>query len=260
MLVQRVAILGGGPSAAFALQACRDRNVAPEVFANEHTQPRGAFYVHWVPETVSRRSRYKLPVYWLGMGSAGRYVEKMWGEKLLSSSFPEEPRVEQGYHPSILTELWGLYPLRPTTSLRDRDIRAMSPRYDLVVQTFPSEEGTRRRPNRATSFPIWWKEIPESPFLMLWYNGGEGAWVRQTMGCGIWSIEFPTSYELDMEIAASGWTIAQGRDLKHFTRPYTTGLASNVLLVGRYARWDRKFLAHHTYQLVLDAIDELEAA
>jgi hypothetical protein len=260
MLVQDVAILGAGPSAAFALLACLDNHISPTVYApNGIVDPPGAFYLHWLPESLSWRDSYKTTIWWLGMGSPSRYAEKQWDEPLLPTSFPTEDRWTKGYRSEALRRIWGGWPIRETEVLSDRDIQNLAPKYDLVIQTFPSEEGLRRRPRRKVTFPIWSKPLDLGDFILLLYNGGPGAWVRLSIGGGKWSVEYPHDYTMDLELAGNGsWTMETGLDLRPFTRPYTTGPAPNVLMAGRFARWDRTYLSHQTYELTVNKIKQLE--
>ncbi len=254
-IVQSVAILGSGPSSAFATWACFDAGIRPVIFAlGERTLPPGAFFLHHLPSTFERRDIYATGVWWLSIGSADNYVRKMWGSTGIPSSFPTEPHFQKGFNSAALHEMWDQATFRKLSKpLKDRDVRNISKDYDLVIQTFPNDEGKKRR-GGTILFPILYREFPATPIYMLLYSGDSSSWSRMTMGGGRVSFEFPADYTVDPPFMTGGWTMGRFPDLKPFTKPYLTGSNLNVIMVGRFARWDRNFLSHEAYDLVAEAI------
>ncbi len=259
----RIAILGMGPSAAYAYRACVDFGIASEVdvFGTLPKQlPAGAFWLHKVPLTIRMSTQHHVLV--TSTGKASMYTYKMWGREI-PSSFPTHPFVTEAFNPSeVLPLLWeGVRPI-DRGPLSDADIIMLARDYDWVFQTFPSRMDKDVGP-KLVPLPILVREVPAISDGFCLYNGEYNVkWVRMTTIFGRQCIEFPASVipsevppELAMRwsdyIGDGDWTMHVMADLPPETQPVKFSLAPNVVLVGRFATWNRKVLSHEAYQQVM---------
>ena len=106
----KVAILGTGPSAAYAAQACDALKVKSEVFSS--TAP-PVFYpgAFWPRENPLEKDMPLHKIYISKVGSVLGYLKKQWGmvdeDWLLETSFPKESSYEFGLNPyELFKEIW----------------------------------------------------------------------------------------------------------------------------------------------------------
>ena len=154
----KVAILGTGPSAAYAGMACDDCEVEYEVISNNHppTLYPGAFWARINPLTPTIPA---FEVYISSVGSATEYLRKQWGvvdETWLSeTSFPKESRREIVFDP---IELFGVYwkdrNIHLTSNLSDKNVAELAKEYDLVLMTFSTEKAKEAQKDIIFKFPI----------------------------------------------------------------------------------------------------------
>ncbi len=250
MIPLRIAIIGGGPSAAFAYRACWDMRLNPTVYADKLTSPNGAFYIHDMPVTCPPdiRKQYAKSIHYIGIGTAEGYAEKMWGNPQIKTSFPITPRTEIGYDPAIINWLWtDLDRLHPCGKLTDDGVVAIASQYDLVIQTFPTDESKKYR--TIDQIPVFTKSIEPMNHILLLYSGDNSPWVRATFSGEKLSLEYPKDFPTTEDLLY--WTFSSVPDLPPETSDWIKGPASNVKLVGRFAQYNRKILSHHAYDRVL---------
>jgi hypothetical protein len=252
--IPSVAILGMGPSAAYAFRACQDSGIRAHVFGLPSTAPRGAFWLYQMP------GNYKVdpdPIMITSTGSAEQYVYKQWGRRDIASSFPAKQIYKYGYNPATgLVYLWeGLdnkdVQVGPLDIPRILDIAAG---YDVVLQTFATPGPVLAGPRGPVRFPIAWKHNPNSGANTVLYNGQMDAIVRSSW---LWNIE---SHELTANTSVGPWeengfAIDWRTDLHPDTRvgAYPPP-AGNVKYLGRYATAQRKALSYEAYGATLDHI------
>ena len=264
----KIAILGAGPSAAFAFRACRDKKIMPDVFANRITAPFGAFWLYRLPPSITKKQRQAIRVnlHTARVGTASGYALKMWGDPILITSFPAMERNEFVYHPRKgLQLLWQGVKLTHTRRMTDSDVRSLAQRYDLVFQTFPTER-SRRLPNRVVPFETYTQfSSTDSDFGLCLYNGlPESEWARVTYAFGRVSFEYPpdpnisTNKRMQREYRKGNWIVQVVNDIVPDVKPIAESPAPNVFLIGRYATWNRKELAHEAYEKVLGIVTSLE--
>jgi len=258
MIPLRIAIIGGGPSAAFAYRACWEMNLNPTVYADKFTTPSGAFYIHEMPPTCPPDvlQQYEKKVYWISIGTAEVYSEKMWNDPSIETSFPIVPRMETGYDPAIIKWLWtDLDRLQPCGKLSDDGVVALAAQYDLVIQTFPTDESKKYR--TIEHVPVFTKSItPLDPIILL-YSGDASPWVRATFSGDKLSLEYPKEFPITSDLIY--WTFSSVPDLPPDTKPWTKGPSPCVELVGRFAQYDRKMLSHHAYDRTMKLLKRSRA-
>lgn len=270
----KVAILGMGPSAAFAYRACRFLGLKPHVYGIEGPPTRGAFWVYWMPphldtEAASANGRTTgrlapSPIVVRSKGTAKEYVYKQWGRADIPSSFPEQERQVNGYDPTRALELlWqGLTPRDKVHGpLDDETIREIAGRYDLVLQTFPrTVPDPKALP--PVRIPIVWRRhagaLPPMPNTVI-YNGTPGNIVRSSWLWGVEAHELLSTTDpgyLDSWLD-TGFGVDWRKDLHPDTKQgILAPLAPNVKYLGRYATASRKMLSHEAYGMTMRYLDE----
>jgi hypothetical protein len=243
----KVAILGAGPTAAFIARACLDCGIRPDVFAAKRVHPiGGAFWIYEVPESIAPFVSDKQPIYISKIGTAEGYAQKMWGDPTLKTSFSSIEEVSWGYSPEeVLPLLWGDLSYEEEYLKSDEQVALLARSYDLVFQTFPTkksldQQGTWREPFFIINHRVWSGQINE-----VTYDGDLfSPYLRASYLFGWRSVELRERVELlnPYEKGVSGWKLHPG------TPRWTTAPAKNVILLGRFAQWDRKLLSHQAYR------------
>src|ERR1041385_5813278 len=99
----KVAVIGLGAAGAFVARAAYDLGFDTTIYASGATNvtPPGAFWLHWLPDDLTGEFNSQT-IRIIGKGKEEAYTKLQWGQswyKGLSSSFPVEPVIEQGYNP-----------------------------------------------------------------------------------------------------------------------------------------------------------------
>lgn len=271
--MKEIAILGSGPSAAFAYQACLKAGYKPdELFvatARLTEPPPGAFWFHWVPRHIRA---IKFPVILRSVGTEERYLSKQWRRYLngVPSSFPETEQRMSGYPVSrfVWRQMWEGANILPGFTFTDQTVQELAQDFERVIQTFPSKAAIHAHRDHTVLYPTVVYEVahewPEwEKFLRLFaaevthspqgvyclYNGSvHEDWVRATYNLGRVMVEYPWDTPLDT-------LPTEGTVLNRDIVPWAGELdpmppAGNVLMVGRYATWQRKQLSHETFGIV----------
>lgn len=259
----KVAVIGLGPTGAFAARAASDLGCEVDIYvagSGGSSTPPGAFWLHWIPDGVVSQGFIYEDIWVEGKGTPKAYIERQWGKQLaagVTSSFPVRPVWERGYNPQTVLEK--LIPraceeIRVPYPLSGADIRDLSVKYDLVFQTFPTKESFEHQPALLpfVAAARFGSEDPSTNWVV--YNGTpNGLVVREAVLFGNHFLEFPKGLaisEITAEQDMEGWQTLVLKDLHPHTKPWSQDPASKVKLVGRLAMWDRKFLSHDAYAYV----------
>lgn len=249
----RVAILGGGPAAAFAWRACLDSDITPEVYTDGITRisTPGAFWIYWLPKSVVAPVPERIHIG--SLGTASMYSLKMWGQAL-PSSFPEAPETKIGYEPAAsLFALWGseLTAYRKQKFQNVEQIAKVAKNYDLVFQTFPD-------PGASTQFlrPVYTCTFsePDSRWNSVLYDGTTSRVLRTSVLFSRHSTECTECPE-DCPRRDAKLSVVYKLDPRVTEHP--SPATDNIALLGRFASRNRKFLAHQTYQETVDCLRTL---
>ena len=266
----KVAILGGGLSAAFAWRALRDNNITPDVITERiFTPPGGCIWVHKLPKSVDSKKLYE-PIHVEGVGSTKTYAEKMWGREL-KTSFPSSGDYDtKGVNPLVAARLlWGdrevLKKQIKKGRVDEKLIKAIKKDYDLVIQTFPLGSA---KPKWETPILVG-PRIDTSLNLVSYQGNADCAYVRYSFLFSIPSWEFPPQqsecrthsmavhqYQAEQKIYGKpGYAVWYAPEIppqeiagKLAVESYADG---NVLYCGRWATGNRKFLSHEVYDRVV---------
>ena len=284
-----VAILGTGPSAAYAYRACRLAGITPDLYGPPPGgRPHGAFYLHWLPYGAAHRIRQDalLRIIYSASGDAAGYTRKIWGREV-ASSFPERERSEHGYAAEPgLRALWG----RPRAPLRERveddELPALCARYDLVVKTYPTPLPPDLRAGTRSALLLYrplvgWKNGhnlsrhqrtavggPRSNGWIHYDGRPDQLWVRTANLYGELSWEFPGGVSEqdarafvynDPKLSTQRYVDLPPEEETqwwHALKQYQSTLSypDNLLNVGRYATWQRKTLSHEAFQTVSERL------
>ncbi len=249
----KVAILGSGPSAAFAVLACRQRGIEPDVISQKdgHTDQSGAFFLHWLPEDfVIVSGIAPIEVEWVPLGEAEQYSIKQWGSAI-STSFPEQARVEKMYSSHELVRVWDTVRVK-IAKLAAGDVEKACSIYDKVFHTFPINIGDRR----IVHFPVMDTRVQLSSNRILYNGRKEDKWTRCTIAFGRMSYEFPVdSINPLLEpppVASHHFEVHRLRDIPPGTVPMRPDERAfpNLIPIGRFATLDRKMLSHYAFDIV----------
>lgn len=279
-----VLVVGSGPAAAYAVQACKDSGVSVHVISDAlpNTSQAGAFFLHWLPDSLLLAGGVAEPVQIIGVGDAGVYAEKQWGRdfRRIATSFPAHGRTEYWYSSCLLQQVWDAQPVevRAGRPVSDEELLRLGKQYGLVLHTFSSTRAAKSR----TLVTIPCLTHPAANLGVghnrVLYSGMERPkWVRKTVAWKRVSYEYPAwqqrSYEypggrvldaagLEQAVAL---TFAQAgvrphwvrlRDMPPMTAPVREHeyLGRNIIPIGRWAGWRRRMLSHEVYYKVLNLI------
>ena len=260
----RVAILGTGPSAAYAIKACDACKVDSEVISS--TSPPifypGAF---WPRSNPLEKDMPLYNVYISSVGTAEKYLEKQWGEIqpewLEETSFPKESTIELALNPyELFGEIWEYRNIYLSGPLSDDRIALMASEYDVIFMTFPTQKSTKLREDNLVKFPIVSYKSNETHLGRYCIYDGESHdnMVRMSSLFGFIHCEYGKDYIPRVELIESG-KVTWARDLAPDTPewdPEDTP-AENVHLIGRHAQWSRKKLAHHAFDDVIAILEKI---
>lgn len=270
---RKVAILGTGPSAAFAFRACMDYGLTPdEVLVYGTEEPvmsvSAPVYFHDVPDSV-RQDAYEHTVGYIPEGDAQMYMMKQWGKEFAGhpSSFPDQAWKAVAFDPNeVLPMLWsGVVSYSLTSRMQLNDLYRVSRNVQLVFQTFPIWDGVPRR--SATRYvvevsndihPQEWlmayeSDVQQSGTLGFFLYAGkpQQAHTRVAIVNRVLWYEFPSEETLPTRfkpVAIPFVDIHPAED--RIAQPHF----DNVVLLGRSATWDRRMLAHQAYSTTYTAL------
>lgn len=262
----KILILGSGPAAAYTYRACRDLNITPRVLSNaDPARARGAFWLSWLPPSLAERMIHTWKIFIFGSGSPETYMRKQWGDEFAHypSSFPLKSHHVSVFDPNeAIRMLWNGVKIEPCEVLGDSDVQTLAEKHDLVIQTFATDQARKRQwpPDKAPD-KVWVMSTPservESAGVCIYSGQTFFPWVRYTDAFGELNIEF--AWEEDARRFSDHYqrvsigylpTVHWYPNLRPDTEPFDLASTPNILLTGRFARWDRAELSHHSYQRV----------
>ncbi len=273
---QKVAVLGSGASAAFAVAACKsigaEVKVYSSVYPTENVQQTGAYFLHAIPPNIGHVEPVQVSIN--SIGEAAVYSEMQWGE-VVPTSFPIEERTELWYSPMYLNRVWQSVPVFRETLSTEDIIGLTHQGYDWVFHSFPLVG----RHESLVQFPIVVGKQANHLRDFILYNGTvQYDWVRATRQFGNLCFEYPHTYSIDDEYlfrdvignfsapplaelmgdVPASYEFFCGRDILPSTRPVTRQeyVRHNIVPIGRFATWDRKAFAHHAYTTVESHLQE----
>jgi hypothetical protein len=266
----KVAVLGSGASAAFAVAACKDIGAEVKVYSsvhpNELSTQMGAFFLHDIPPNIGHIESVAVDID--SIGEASVYSEMQWGRNI-PTSFPSERRTERWYSPMYLNRVWQDVTVFRETLSKEDIVRLTQLGYDWVFHSFPLVERT----DSIVRFPILVGNQYSHLRDFILYNGTiQFDWVRLTRQFGNLCLEYPHNISVDDEclfrdmvgdldsLGIEGlqskdypqWEHVWGRDIVPETEPLTSEeyVQKNIIPIGRFATWDRKMLSHQAYTIV----------
>lgn len=253
----KVAILGAGPSAAFAYQACKAHaeRVDVEVFSAEASKiPVGAFWFRWLPHNIRSQLRSQ-SIFTNYVGTEDLYVSKQWGDSVSvtgnSSSFPKElVGVQQGFKPEeAIPLLWDDVIFVLGQPFTDTDTTKLALEVDIVLQTFPTDESKEENKDKLTHFPLVTFDDVDHKTNIVTYNGSKGDTVRFSQLFGKVHFEYVPNHIIDGRTLGDSGSVRTVMDIHPDTIPWESDRtpAKNVHLLGRYAEWTRHKLSHDAY-------------
>ena len=265
----KVAIVGFGPAAMYAIIACNDRGIYPTVMANAVNINPGAFWLKSVPKKfVDGTQQHRIVI--TKVGERENYIRKQWNEFPVGykSSFPDTEFVEYGYDP-VVTVPWILsqlkFDIEDTGKLGDPDLIKLGKKYDFVFHSFPSELARKTLGNMIVKVPVTISTYDIKQGNRVIYNGRKGDFVvRVSYLFGKKYTEYSVHNMDSKDLDSKTNRFSQSSNVRWIEdlRPISLSisvpyLAYNIIPIGRLGGFDRTVLAHHTYDLVSEIIEEI---
>lgn len=259
-----IAIVGSGAAGAFAYKACVDYGCAKvEVFTDRMGAPgKGAFYFHWIPDDLSAKYEPDEIMY-IGIGTRQKYLAKQWPTQKIDeefeTSYPLKPFTAPGWDAStVWEELWANARVTIVAGkFSDTDLKDLAKFHDIIFLTFPTQESIQEQGKYLVKIPVNLAgkstqfQLPSKALYHLnkynnfiMYNGTDVFdWVRLNRLWGYTSFE----YSHAVTFSDDDPKITYQQDLMPGTPIWRRMPAHNFMPVGRFARWDRKYLSHQAY-------------
>lgn len=275
----KIAILGGGTTAAYVYAACsrfeeETGEVNIEVITSAVIEPTsGAFWLREIPDDLKSDFRDEL-IHLFCMGDKENYLRRQWGKSFnldvfSSSSFDKydySPTVF-GYNPAkIIPELWKGADIRFTgRDMLDGDIMHLARSYDVVFCTFPTQRSSKymRESGALVKIPVLLLQAEynhEKRKNIVLYNGTPlGAMVRVSQLFGSFAMEYSYDHIVNMDAYPDKVRLRRLLDIKPDAPKWDPDEtpANNVFLLGRYAEWNRTRLSHEVYDLTQNILREI---
>lgn len=259
----KVAIIGSGPSAAFALLACSSFGIVPTMYLkNSVTFQPGAFFIHELP-FIPAYEVIRYPVSIMSLGTRQEYIDKQWKnheiDRFYQSSFPEKDFVQYGYNPNhvipLIFSMCDHNEVQLESLMIDVEIQSLGKKYDVVFISFLTQALIQANRNNIIRFPVLSKPS-DSLFNFVMYNGIRSSTVRLSDLWGTRYIELTA--DANIEEYGSGWEVHHSIDIVPRTTEFELpSLGNNIIPIGRLARFNRTLLSHQTYEFVREKINEL---
>ncbi|KKN66960.1 hypothetical protein LCGC14_0466400 [marine sediment metagenome] len=249
----KVAILGGGISAAYINYACLEVGIKPFVISKAKTgASAGCFWLHWIPKSLFKKGLKYERIYLSSIGTEENYVKKQWGNVRVtdeSSSFPVQAEIVYGYDPAyILPFLWQDTDVASSGNISDARAYDLTLEYDIVFKTFPNTCDIKQHQKYLCTFPV--VTYIDSNLLqnLVMYNGIENdELVRFSVLFRRAHYEFLHLKVIEPHQYKYG-KLGTMTDIHPMSPPLMSELyASNLYLIGRYAQFKRRMLAHEAY-------------
>jgi hypothetical protein len=256
-----VAIVGSGISSLYAILACNENGIRPDLFSTDYSYKRlvGSVWLKWIPEWMERYfMKEKINI--RKIGSESFYVEKQWGNIEIISSFPVENTVEFGYNPftvssfvfSNLSNFREIFRLKE--SLKDLKLMELSKQYDILFHSFPSENTLKENFDILVDINCLITKIKCLDNEVL-YDGTNSFMVRSSKLFGFEYIECipyieQSSFSETFKYRLNSSNGFKFKDIKPKGIPYVYNLKRNIVPIGRLGRMERKLMAHDNYSLV----------
>lgn len=252
----KVVILGAGASAFYSWYAAITagyRAEEVEIWGGKTIVPPGAFWLHKLPPTVKSIAE---PIKVYLEGDSEIYSIKQWGKVYPSSWNSYLSETTWGYNPyywlPVLRQQCNVRNLPSPLEPSQIHELSLSPGIEFVIQTFPTDPGTLELLAKY-KFPIVVEPSNNSPCMT--YNGQEHThWVRKFSGWGFTNTEYPISMSSETDKIlhwhTSAATIRMVSDIPPWILPVENqkiGKEKNIILTGRWALCDRKFLSHMSF-------------
>jgi len=273
----RTAIIGAGLSAAFVKSAIEDAGLLPPViYAPKQTpKPQASFFLRSVPPRYERHL-LKVPIFEVFKGTADLYEFKQWGNVTNDSSFRRVAgphnieswqSISGGYNPYLFQSM----------AMEDADLKIAKfniveevekfvlPGFDAVFTTtssfFPPKLfGVRTMSRLKVCYSPTRADLSD---YFIFYNGEKNGWHRFSR---LWGWDFTEWRDLKTNRCNSSMCPVGARCSDFFEIPpwntriseetFAEYLPSNLHPIGRYALWDRMFLADQAYQKTLDILSD----
>ena len=263
----KVAILGTGPSAAYAAMACEEYPIEYDIISNRTptTFFPGAFWVRLNPTSYIRTVKREVGIY--SVGTAEGYLRKQWGivdpAWFLETSFPAKFKKEMAINPyELFKPFWKSQNITLMRSLSDIEIKGIAKDYNLVIMTFATQRSKEVMKPYTFTYPFV-SYIPNEVALLAGesyciYDGYESHFiVRMSYLFGHVHLEYAKDYIPKKELVGDGKITWVPDTLPDSPEWDPTDVPSeNIVLSGRFAQWKRKVLSHEAYDQTKKAIEE----
>lgn len=265
----KVAIVGGGLASMYAILACADKGIVPDVYTNTWESPVGAVYLRWIPERMVSQFNQHI-IYTYGYGSREIYIQKQWGLSFpdhYKSSFPEESvEIGYGYNPADLFD-WIAGKEKINVHITDKkfdlqDLNKLSESYSVVFHSFPCGELLDTLHKYMIPIKVMSKEN-NANYIFIDYDGKRDSIVtRRSCLFGFEYLEMSGQASFNPEYLSSVYKEYTSKTildihpnilhLKDMSIPRKFG---KLIPIGRLARMERHLLANDNYSIVTEELE-----
>ena len=260
----RVAVLGSGPSGLLAAHAARLHGLSLDVLSvKSKSKTGGAMYLHSpIPYLSPKRPegivRYRM------MGDAATYARKVYGTEDAESitSFNKFKDGEEHEAWNLITAydlLWrawepSIIDVKLSPAIVDEIVRD----YHIVLSTIPANitcynRGIHEFPKQG----VWVApdNVSELKNEQIVYNGtDEGSWYRQS---NLWGWR-GTEWGVGVPKPPLQGVVSVNKPIRTNCDCYSN--QEGFMRLGRYGKWDKNVLTHHSFQEAYNYLAEVTLA
>lgn len=269
--MSRIAIVGSGISAMYAVLACYEKGFYPDVYMRDIAYPKGAIFLRYLPKSL--RTRFpKYDIIFDSVGTRKCYIMKQWYNipKGYRSSFPRTRFVNIGYEPNsilyyVFSSKFMMNKISINSNFDDNALFSLGSTYDLVFHSFPNSKLKSSLQRYIVKLPILTKSIEDVTTQEIIYNGSpESLIVRKSVLFGKEYLELSqrTGYsDTELRTLFPKYDLSFSQDLDPGTLSMeipdsTRNLSKKIIAIGRLGRMERSELADNTFSLVTRILDE----
>lgn len=263
----KIAILGGGLASMYAVLACNEAGIVPDVYVKDFPSTYGTVYLKNIPNVLKSKVKPQ-SVKTIPTGKREYYIKKQWRDapEDYKSSFPEREFELSAFNPAeVSKEVFekNRCKIIKCKDLTDQDVFGFSRMYDFVFKSFRSKtflEGLRVI-GAIVKFPclVFNEGYMDVPNLVVYDGTPSSFTTRISFLFGKKYIELSprTPYTAEeLSILYPGAFVTYIEDIAPISDPIKcTDNIPNVISIGRIATMKRSMLAEDSFDIVKEKLN-----